>query len=275
MVEKREIESLVRKHIESKFSSRKQKEYIVAANWKMNMSAKETRRFIEKVKEEKIPDYLKTVIFPPYPYLPIFQEMLRYDKITYGAQDVAKEEKGAYTGEVSAAMLADLGCSYVLAGHSERRNYYGETPEIVARKTAAALRYHIRPVVCIGETLEERQGNRYHEVLKVQLDAVRQEIGDALSDCIIAYEPVWAIGTGVIPGLDQIGETHRFIHELLVSYTGISERASGILYGGSVNEKNVKDIASVQFVDGFLIGGASLKAENFMNILRLLRVDGP
>ncbi|MCI9226418.1 MAG: triose-phosphate isomerase [Dorea sp.] len=273
-MEKKEIESLVRKHIESKFSDRERKEYIVAANWKMNMSAKEIRRFIGEIKEEKIPNYLKTVIFPPYPYLPIFQEMLRYDRIIYGAQDVAKEEQGAYTGEVSAAMLADCGCSYTLVGHSERRGYYAEAPGIVAKKAAAALRYHIKPVICIGETLEDRQNNRYRDVLKIQLDAVRQEIGDVLSECVIAYEPVWAIGTGVIPELVQIEETHHFIHELLVSYTGISERASKILYGGSVNEKNVKDIAAVHFVDGFLIGGASLKAGSFINILRLLNVDG-
>ena len=272
-MEKREIESLVRKHIESKFGNARQKEYIVAANWKMNMSAKETRRFIEEIKKTEIPNHLKAIVFPPYPYLPVFQEMLRYDKITYGAQDVADKEKGAYTGEVSAAMLADCGCSYTLTGHSERRSYYGETPKVVAEKTAAALKYHLKPVICIGETLKERQENRYCEVLKGQLDAVRQEIGDALSDCIVAYEPVWAIGTGVIPEMYQIEETHRFIHELLISYTGIREKASKILYGGSVNEKNVKEIAAVRYVDGFLIGGASLKAESYIKIVNLLSVD--
>lgn len=272
-MEKKDIENLVRRHIEAKFKEAGKTQYIVAANWKMNMSAKETRRFIEEIKQSEIPDYLKTIIFPPYPYLHIFQEMLRYEKIMYGAQDIAKEEKGAFTGEVSAAMLADCGCSYTLTGHSERRSYYGETPEIVARKTAAALKYQIKPVICIGETLQERREDRYREVLKGQLDAVKKEIGDGLADCIIAYEPVWAIGTGVIPEMNQIEETHRYIHDTLMSYTGNNETVPRILYGGSVNEKNVRDIASVEYVGGFLIGGASLKAESYKNILKLLSVE--
>ena len=198
--------------------------------------------------------------------------MLRYSRITYGAQDVAKEEKGAFTGEVSAGMLLDMGCSYTLTGHSERRSYYGETPEIVAKKTAAALRCGITPVVCIGETLEERRSERFRDVLKMQIGAVHQEIGEQISECIIAYEPVWAIGTGVVPEMTEIADTHRFIHETLVS-GNTKGKAPKLLYGGSVNEKNVRAIAEAGYVDGFLIGGASLKAESFNNILRLLSVD--
>ena len=133
-MERKEIEELVRRHITEKLKSAG-KEYIVAANWKMNMSAKETKRFLEQINQVEIPEYLKTIIFPPYPYLSIFQKMLRYKRIAYGAQDVAKEEKGAYTGEVSADMLLDMGCSYTLTGHSERRSYYAETPQITAKKT--------------------------------------------------------------------------------------------------------------------------------------------
>lgn len=269
-MERKEIEELVRRRITEKLK-RTGKEYIVAANWKMNMSAKETKRFLDQMNETEIPQYLKTIIFPPYPYLYIFQKMLRYSRIAYGAQDIAKEEKGAYTGEMSADMLADMGCSYTLTGHSERRGYYAETPQIVGEKTKAALAHGITPVICIGETLEERQSGTYKEILRLQLDAVSAEA--EINSCIIAYEPVWAIGTGVIPKMSEIAGTHEFIHSVLVSCGGASEKTAPILYGGSVNEKNVNDIASVDYVDGFLIGGASLKAESFGKILKLLSVD--
>ena len=247
------------------------REYIVAANWKMNMSDKETKNFLEAMKEVQLPDHLSAVIFPPYPYLYEFRDTLRYSKIAFGSQDVAKEEKGAYTGEVSATMLADMGCSYALTGHSERRSYYGETPEIVGKKTAAALAHQLTPMICIGETLEERQSNRYKDVLKVQLDAIYKEVGARISDCVIAYEPVWAIGTGVIPTDDQIAETHRYIYDLISSYQGVGANVPKILYGGSVNEKNVQEIASIPYVGGFLIGGASLKSESYKKIIDLVR----
>lgn len=273
-MERKEIENLVRKQIEEKLKGTEKREYIVAANWKMNMSEREAKGFLERLNTEEIPACLKTIIFPPYPYLGVFKKILRYSRITYGAQDVAKEEKGAYTGEVSAGMLLDMGCSYTLTGHSERRRYYGETPDIVARKTKTALKHQITPIVCIGETLKERKSGRHQEVIKQQLDAVRSEAGDRIKDCIIAYEPVWAIGTGVIPQKSEIAGTHKFIYDTLVSYGCPRGKVPGILYGGSVTEKNVKDIAAVDHVDGFLIGGASLRAEGFISILNLLTVDG-
>lgn len=271
MVDRREIEDLVRKHVEEELRSADYKEYIVAANWKMNMSAKETEEFLEDMRRQEIEPYLKAVIFPPYPYLHIFQEKLKHSEIRYGAQDIAKEEKGAYTGEVSASMLTDMGCSYTLTGHSERRSYYGETPEIAAKKTAAALKGHITPILCIGETLKERREGRYKQILKGQLDAVAAELGERLKDCIVAYEPVWAIGTGIIPKMSEIREAHKYIREVLGSYGNGCGKNVKILYGGSVNEKNVTDIASAGYVDGFLIGGASLKAESYSRILELLQ----
>ena len=192
-MDKRDIEMLVRRRVQElglDMNPGVKKEYIIAANWKMNMSEKETKRFLEEMKAVHIEDNIKVMIFPPYPYLHLFKESLRYEKIAYGAQDVAKEEKGAYTGEVSASMLGDMGCSLTIVGHSERRTYYGDTPQIVAQKAKAALTYQITPVVCIGETLDERQQQRYKEVLKEQLDAVYNEIGTKVGDCIIAYEPV-------------------------------------------------------------------------------------
>lgn len=269
-MERVEIERLVRKHLEKKLGMSTGKEYIVAGNWKMNMTDKETKMFLNALKQTEIPENIRVMIFPPYPYLYLFRNSLRYEqRIIYGAQDVAKEEKGAYTGEVSAGMLGDMGCTVTLTGHSERRTYYGDTSKIVAEKAKAALEYQIRPMICIGETLEERKGGRYQEVLKEQMDAVHEELGSRIGECFIAYEPVWAIGTGVIPTMEQIGETHRFIHELLQSYDRDAGGKVKILYGGSVNAKNVQDIASVPYVNGFLIGGASLSAESFLDIIRL------
>lgn len=271
VIDRNDIELLVRRHLQDlgmDSGAVSKKEYIVAANWKMNMTDKETRKFLEEMKGVRIADHIRVMIFPPYPYLYIFRDMLRYERIAYGAQDVAKEEKGAYTGEVSAAMLGDMGCSLTLVGHSERRSYYKDTPEIVARKAKAALEHQITPMICIGETLEERKGHRYEQVLKEQLDAVYGELKGRMMDCLIAYEPVWAIGTGVIPTLKEISETHAYIHQVLEGY-GVPAENIRILYGGSVNAGNVRDIASVKYVNGFLIGGASLKADSFQNIIRL------
>ena len=271
VIDRNDIEMLVRRHLQDLGMDSEaipKKEYIVAANWKMNMTDKETRKFLEEMKGVNIAEHIRVMIFPPYPYLYLFRDMLRYERIAYGAQDVAKEEKGAYTGEVSAAMLGDMGCPLTLVGHSERRSYYGDTSEIVAKKAKAALEHQITPMICIGETLEERKSHRYEQVLKEQLDAVYGELKDQVKDCLIAYEPVWAIGTGVIPTLKEISETHEYIHQVLVSYGVLAEKIR-ILYGGSVNAGNVRDSASVKYVNGFLIGGASLKADSFGNIIRL------
>ncbi len=269
-MERKDIEKLVRERIEAELGRTGRREYIVAANWKMNMSAKSVRRFIGRLRETEIPAHLKAVIFPPFPYLHILQDMLRYDRITYGGQDVAKEESGAYTGEVSAAMLADCGCTYALIGHSERRSYYGDTPRITAGKAAAALDKGLTPVICIGESLEERRAGRYRDVLKGQLDAVYAGIGERMTGCVVAYEPVWAIGTGVIPGLSDIEETHGYIHGLLGTMAGNEGKTVPVLYGGSVKPDNIRDIASVRHVGGFLIGGASLDIESYTDILGLL-----
>lgn len=268
------IEALVRERVMSQLNhapmvSGGKRELIVAGNWKMNMTAKETKAFIKQIKEVSLPDHILPMIFPPYPYLYMFRDMLRYDRIAFGAQDVAKEEKGAYTGEVSATMLGDIGCSYVIVGHSERRSYYGDTEELVGQKAQAAFSHGLTPIICIGETLEERQSGHYQSVLKSQLDAVYREMHQNIVKCIIAYEPVWAIGTGVIPTMEEIRDTHGFIKDTLYSYEN-EGRSIPILYGGSANEKNVVEISGIGDVGGFLIGGASLKAESFGNIIQLL-----
>lgn len=275
-MEKSEIEAQVRAYIMKTLVNTvdkvKNREFIVAANWKMNMSSKETVDFLDKTKDIQFPDSIKPIIFPPFPYLLLFKKLLRYSSIAYGSQDIAKEDNGAFTGEVSGSMLSDCGCSYALVGHSERRSYYGETSELVAEKAKAALKNGITPVICIGETLEERRGNQYKQVLSQQLHAVTSSLGVETLKCIIAYEPVWAIGTGVIPKMEEIEDTHRFIHEYLASKVSGGGNIK-LLYGGSVNEENVSDISKVAYVSGFLIGGASLKVDKYKSIIDILKAE--
>lgn len=275
-MEKSEIEAQVRDYIMKTLGNTVDKaqnsEFIVAANWKMNMSSKETVDFLYKTKDIQVTDNIKPIIFPPFPYLLLFQKLLRYSSIAYGSQDIAKEDNGAFTGEVSGRMLSDCGCSYAIVGHSERRSYYGETSELVAEKAKAALKNDITPIICIGETLEERRGNRYKQVLYHQLYAVTSSLGKETLKCIIAYEPVWAIGTGVIPRMEEIEDTHRFIHEYLSSNVPGGGNIK-LLYGGSVNEENVRDISKVAYVSGFLIGGASLKVDKYKAIIDILKAE--
>ena len=254
-------------------SSVTSRHYIVATNWKMNMSVKETRDFLKAMKEVKVPSNETVIIFPPYPYLYEFRDSLRYEPIAYGAQDCAKEEKGAFTGEVSGAMIADMGCTYTLIGHSERRSYYGDTPELCGKKTLAALKSQLTPVLCIGETLDERKLDMYKAVLKSQLDAVYADVKKDIARCIIAYEPVWAIGTGVIPTMEQIRDTMAYIHSVLSSYEGVGNNVPAILYGGSVKPDNAAEIAAVDHVGGFLIGGAGLKVDSFTKIMKCVAAD--
>lgn len=275
-MEKSEIEAQVRAYIEKKLGNMayevKNKDFIVAANWKMNMDSKETVDFLYKTRDIQVPGNIKPIICPPFPYLLLFQKLLRYSSIAYGSQDIAREDNGAFTGEVSGSMLADCGCSYAIVGHSERRSYYGETSELVAEKAKAALKYRITPIVCIGETLEQRRGGQYKQVLKQQLLAVTSSLGAETQKCIIAYEPVWAIGTGVIPKMEEIEDTHRFINEYLAAQVSGGGDIK-LLYGGSVNEKNVSEISKVAHVSGFLIGGASLKADKYKAIIDILKAE--
>ena len=285
LVDRSDIEKMVRQHLMERISQDAagsasvcascggKRHYIVATNWKMNMSTKETRSFLQAMKQVRIPSNETVIIFPPYPYLSEFRDSLRYEQIAYGAQDCAKEEKGAYTGEVSGAMIADMGCSYTLIGHSERRSYYGDTPELCGKKTLAALKSQLTPVLCIGETLDERKLDMYKAVLKSQLDAVYKEIKGDMAKLIIAYEPVWAIGTGVIPTMEQIRDTMAYIHGVLASYEGVGEKVPPILYGGSVKPDNAAEIAAVDHVGGFLIGGAGLKVDSFTKIMNCVAAD--
>jgi len=206
-------------------------------------------------------------VFPPFPYLPKVQKLLQGSSISWGAQTLHPSPKGAFTGEVSAAMLLDFGCHYVLVGHSERRILFGESDGDVADRFDAALEAGLEPVLCVGETLDKRESGLTHQVINDQLDAVLEKSGiDSFASATIAYEPVWAIGTGKTASPEQAQEIHAFIRDKLSAHDDIIAGQIRILYGGSVNPSNAADLFARKDIDGGLIGGASLKAEDFLAI---------
>ncbi|MEW8138613.1 MAG: triose-phosphate isomerase [Candidatus Thiodiazotropha endolucinida] len=241
---------------------------LVAGNWKMNGSLESVRSLLDGI-SRGVDDVKSTevAVCPPYIYLPEVEKLLSGSDIAWGGQDLSTESSGAYTGEVAASMLNDFGCKYVIVGHSERRTYHAESDQLVAKKYAVARAAGLVPILCIGETLEEREAGTTNEVVARQLDAVIALEGvDALADGVIAYEPVWAIGTGMTATPDQAQEVHAFIRSR-VAEKG-SEVAEGlrILYGGSMKPGNAAELIGKPDIDGGLIGGASLTAEDFLGI---------
>lgn len=234
---------------------------LIVANWKMNGSQEFVRDFVAALaeKSEKQPSSHAIVICPPFPYLTQTLHRLFSTKIQCGGQDCAKEEKGAYTGDVSSFMLKDIGCQYVIVGHSERRRSYNESNELIRQKAEMALKAEIIPIICIGESLEEREGYKTLKVLEKQL---QESLPQREGEFVIAYEPVWAIGTGKTATSQEILEVHRFIRTWLQANRNHNADAQ-LLYGGSVTEENAKEILSLENVDGVLVGGASLKIEAF------------
>lgn len=218
---------------------------------------------------ERAPDRSEVdlAVFPPFPYLPLVQELAGGSAVNWGGQTLNPEPKGAHTGEVSAAMLLDWGCRYVLVGHSERRAVYGETDADVAARFAAALEAGLQPVLCCGETLEERESGNTESVVSRQIDAVLQESGVAgFGNAIVAYEPVWAIGTGKTATPDQAQAVHAFIRDKITAQDDTIGGQLRILYGGSVNRSNAADLFAREDIDGGLVGGASLDADSFLGI---------
>ena len=205
----------------------------------------------------------------PAPYLSQVQSLLAGSPVSWGAQDLSDQEAGAFTGEISAAMLKDFACRYVIVGHSERRALHGESSELVAKKTIAALSAGLVPIVCVGETLAEREAGLTAGVVEQQLAPVLAAVGSRLADIVIAYEPVWAIGTGQTASPEQAQEMHAYIRKLVAEHynNSISEDVS-ILYGGSVKPDNAKELFSQPDVDGGLVGGASLKSRDFTDIAK-------
>jgi len=240
---------------------------IVAGNWKMHGSRAENAALVETIVATVTSERTTCIVCPPFVYLHDAWRMLRGGAVALGAQDVCAEAIGAHTGEVSASMLKDVGCEYVLVGHSERRALYGEDSALVARKFAAALGRGLVPILCVGEQLADREAGRTNEVVGSQIDAVVQVSGiQSFAQAVVAYEPVWAIGTGRTATPEQAQETHEFIRQRLGREDAKIAAGLRILYGGSVKAGNARDIFAKPDVDGGLIGGASLKAEEFIAI---------
>jgi triosephosphate isomerase len=242
----------------------------VAGNFKMNMTSSEVAPYLEVFRQEteKLDD-VDIVIIPPFTAITKASEILGgAQKIRLGAQNMSPEAKGAYTGEISAPMLRDLFVRYVLVGHSERRRLFGETDELVRRKLVTALASELRPILCVGETLEERQAGQEKAVLEGQLRGALEGLTpDQISEVIVAYEPVWAIGTGLTATPEQAQEAHLFIRDYLGKLAGTSlANKARILYGGSVTPANAKELMSQPDIDGALVGGASLDPRGFAEI---------
>lgn len=244
----------------------------VAGNWKMHGSLKSNAELLRDVRTGVATFDIDIAVCVPYPYLAQVNEMLKGSNVAWGAQDVSEHAQGAYTGEVSAAMLVDFGCKYVIVGHSERRTYYGESDAIVAAKTEAALKAGLIPIVCVGETLEERERNVTAEVVTRQLDAVIARCGVvALANAVVAYEPVWAIGTGRTATPAQAQEVHALIRARVAREDRAVADGLRILYGGSMKPGNAQELMAQPDIDGGLIGGASLVAADFVAICAAAR----
>lgn len=243
---------------------------IIAGNWKMNGSRESIKALLDGIKagigEVKSAE---VAVCAPYVYLADAQAQLEGTPIVWGAQNVSKEASGAFTGEIATSMLLDFGCSYAIVGHSERRSLYGETDELVAEKFEVVRQAGLKPILCIGETLEEREKGVTTDVCARQLNAVIEHSGvEALVDGVIAYEPVWAIGTGKTATPEQAQETHAAIRQLIAEKNANVAAKVRIQYGGSMNAGNAAELLAMEDIDGGLIGGASLKADDFLAICK-------
>ena len=247
---------------------------IVAANWKMNLTFGEAESLVDDILDrldEQDELNCEVIICPPFPYLELLTDF-EFDeqRFNVGAQNCSAFDMGAYTGEVSAAMLKSAGVSHVIIGHSERRAYYGETDETVKTKVELALKEGLTPIVCIGEKLEERESGKAFDVVKGQIEnGLFGLSAEDFGKVVLAYEPVWAIGTGKTATKEQAEEIHKFVRDTVAAKYGtqVAEDLT-ILYGGSCKPSNAKELFSMPNVDGGLIGGASLKSEDFMGIIK-------
>ena len=248
------------------------RKHIVAGNWKMNCTFNEADDLIngimEQLEKKELPRDTQLIVCPPFPYLEMTTDYANDSYFMVGAQNVSDQEKGAYTGEVSAEMLESMELDYCIVGHSERRAYYGETDQTVAAKVDRLLAHGLKPIVCVGEVLEEREAGKQLDVVKRQVEeGLFHLTPEQMKEVVIAYEPVWAIGTGKTATPEQAQEIHAHIRSLLAAKYG-KELADdiSILYGGSCKPSNAKELFACPDIDGGLIGGASLKAEDFVAI---------
>ena len=235
---------------------------LVVGNWKMNGSRLDNKALIETLLSLVNDSAAEMAICAPFVYLDQLSQLLDSSPVSMGAQDVSVHLDGAYTGEVSASMLIDMQCEYVIVGHSERRQYHHESSLLVAQKTLSALQAGLTPIVCVGETLEQREAGNTLDVIGEQLVAVKNVIGEQLGKVVVAYEPVWAIGTGLTATPEQAQEVHAFIRDQL----GAHADNVALLYGGSVKAGNAASLFAQKDIDGALVGGASLVADDFVGI---------
>jgi triosephosphate isomerase len=240
---------------------------LIMGNWKMNGLRQDGLNLAQALVNGLGETTNQIVVCVPYVYLSDIAAVVTGSSIAVGAQNVADQASGAYTGEVSANMLADIQCHYALVGHSERRSYYGDSDQMVAKRFCQAIQANIIPVLCVGETLEERESNHTFQVIDTQLDAVIEMAGiEAFSKAVIAYEPVWAIGTGKTATDEQAQEVHQYIRQQIAKRDAVIAEKLQILYGGSVKPDNAKALFAMADIDGGLVGGASLDAAGFLQI---------
>jgi len=242
---------------------------MVAGNWKMNGDLVMTSELIDEIASGHADyDACEVLICPPFPLLARAANKIQNTPILLGAQNLSEYDSGAYTGEVSASMLADIGCQYVIIGHSERRAIMLETNKMIRDKFNAAIDSNLIPILCVGETLEQKNQELTMEVIKEQLSSVMDDNIESMANAIIAYEPVWAIGTGLTATPEEAQSIHRFIRGIISSISQEIADKIQILYGGSVNGGNAKGLFSMPDIDGGLIGGASLTASDFLSIVK-------
>ncbi len=244
------------------------REFLVAGNWKMNGGTAANEALVSGI-VEGLPEGsgFRLLVCPPFPYLASIAGLVAGSKVALGAQNVSEHESGAFTGETAPSMLKDVGCEYVIVGHSERRAIYGETSEQVAAKFAAAQAAGVTPILCVGESLEEREAGTTEQIIDEQLDAVLNTAGiAAFAEAVIAYEPVWAIGTGMTASPEQAQDVHKHIRARLAAHDAELAEKVQILYGGSMKGENAPGLLTMPDIDGGLIGGASLKANDFLAI---------
>ena len=242
------------------------KKKLIAGNWKMNGSLEANDALVRAVVAGMAQARCTVVACVPAVYLAQVQMLKSGSALELGAQDVSQHEQGAFTGEISAKMLREFGVRYAIVGHSERRQYHGESDALVAEKAKTALANGITPIVCVGETLGDREAGRTEEVVKRQMAAVIHTNGHCISEIVVAYEPVWAIGTGKTASPEQAQEVHALLRKQLAAATEHAQRVN-ILYGGSMNAANAALLLAQPDIDGGLIGGASLKAADFLQIV--------
>lgn len=247
----------------------------IAGNWKMHTTVNQAASLVLNIRDViKGADNVEVAIAPPFTALHHINYLLAETSIRLCAQDVFWEKEGAYTGEISPAMLKDVGCQYVIIGHSERRQYFNETDEVINKKVVASLKEGVKPILCVGESLEQREKRKTLLIVKNQVEEGLKSVSNGqMKDMVIAYEPIWAIGTGKTATPEQAEEVHNSIRELLYEMFGLGAvKDTRVIYGGSVKPDNIDMLMAQPNIDGALVGGASLKAEEFARIVKFQRI---